>query len=375
MERKLDLLKRTMQCTSKIQNIRSIAVGRFIVTSGFALTFIGLTMSICIISVLLLIVSVIIFISSGKKFFSHDINILHFNNTLSLLFALLSLPFIVVGILHGNSCLPLSFVFHFLWMNVFLSSLSIAIVVFYSIWIVSINRTAEKLSIFLIPIGWVASLISPGIWALVGHYSGEDAIFCVYSNNIFFRFDWPILTPIFVILLINTALLIVSLFKVWLVLRKQSSQQGELKRLRKVVISGILLIPALGLPFISLLCLLSYAALNKKFDLNRDFLAFIIIMFFNSPIGIVHFILITCQIRESVIRKCWCCCCCGITSAKIAKSLHSLHFNITRPKPKQKNHETVYEHSTVQQTPDTIPDSVPSNDSAVFSDDSTQAVI
>ena len=273
-----------------------------------------------------------------------------------------------------SSCIAASFFLHFLWMNVFLSSLSIAIVVFYSVWIVSSNRTAKKLSKYLIPIGWVVSLLLPGIWALVGYFRGEDSIICITSNRIFLRFDWPILVPMIAILLINTALLIASLFKVWLVLRKQSSQQGELKRLRKVAISGILLMPALGLPSIALFSLLLHITLNKELGINREFFAFIIIILLNSPIGIIHFILITCQIRESVIRKCWCCCCCRITSAKIAQSLHSLHLNIVRPKPKPKNHKTHIEESTIQQIPiDTIPNSVPSNDSAVFSVDSTQA--
>ena len=380
METSFNYSNGIIQCTISIQNISTITAGGsnrafFGNSFGTIISLISLSGIISVISFFLLLSSVIIFIASGKKFFLHDINILHFNNTLSLFIAILSLPIIIVGYVFGQGCIVASFVFHFLWMNVFLSCLSVAISVFYSIWIVSINRTAWKLSIFLIPIGWAVSLVLSGVWALVGHFSEGVSIDCLSSNRIFLRIDWPIIGPMIVILLMNTALLIASLFKVWLVLRKQSSQQGELKRLRKVVVSGILLIPALGLPFISLLILLLYIALNEEFDLNKDFLAFIIIILFTSPIGIIHFILITCQIRESVIRKCWCCCCCRIIPAKIAQSLHSLHFNITKPKPKQKNHQTVYEHSTVQQTADTIPDSVPSNDSVVFSHDSTQAVI
>ena len=179
-----------------------------------------------------------------------------------------------------------------------------------------------------------------------------------------------------VILLINTALLIASLFKVWLVLGKQSSQQGELRRLRKVVISGILLIPALGLPFISFLVIRLYAAPEGTNRAELNVFALMITILFNSPIGIIHFMLITCQIRESIIRKYWCCCCCRITPAQIAKSLHSLHFNIVRPKHKQRNHKILFEESTFHQiSDDTIPDSVPSNDSAGYSNDSTQAVI
>ena len=57
------------------------------------------------------------------------------------------------------------------------------------------------------------------------------------------------------ILQITTLLLILSFVKVWLALRKQNSQEGELKRLRRVVIGAILLVPALDLPFISIIAL------------------------------------------------------------------------------------------------------------------------
>ena len=365
----------TVQCTTRIQNIRTMALGVFIITQEVRVGLISLTVIMSLISLLFLVSSLVIFIASGRKFFSHDINILHFNNTLSLLIALISVAFFPLPMYYSvfePICIPVKFFLHFLWTNVFLSSLSIAISVFYAIWIVSINRTAKKLSIFLIPIGWGVSLVWAAAWTTYRSITGDfSMLYCFFSDKTNFEFPWVILAPMIAILLINTALLIASLFKVWLVLRKQSSQQGELKRLRKVVISGILLIPALGLPFITLLVIQMYEAPEGINKLELNILAFICIMLINSPIGIIHFILITCQLGETIIRK-YCCCCRKVTAAQIA---HSLHLNIARPKPKQKNHETVYEHSTVQQTPDTIPDSVPSNDSAVFSDDSTQAVI
>ena len=180
-----------------------------------------------------------------------------------------------------------------------------------------------------------------------------------------------------VILLIDTALLIVSLCKVWLALKKQSSQEGELKRLRKVVISGILLIPPMGLAFLplSFFAIYLYKPTEELIpEFEQSVLAFLVVLLINSPIGIIHFILITLQIRETIIRRYCCCCCCHkITPAQIA---HSLHLHIVRPRPKQKNHETVFENSTVQHTLDeTIEDSVPPNVSAVYPNESTQAVI
>ena len=146
----------------------------------------------------------------------------------------------------------------------------------YTIWIVSITRNAKKLSIFLIPIGWVVSLLWAGVWT-PGHFLNSKSWMygCFFSFNSQFQIPWETLGPMIAILLINTALLIASLFKVWLVLRKQSSQQGELKRLRKVVISGILLIPALGLPFISFLVIRLYEAPDGINKLEQNVLAFL----------------------------------------------------------------------------------------------------
>ena len=374
----------TVQCNSSIQTMSTIAVVNHTMDAdtsllinriplGIRISLIVLNVIMCVFSLVFLLSSLIIFIASGKKFFSHDINILHFNNTLSLFLAIFSVTFIFLPLFLPQTCLTGSFFLHFLWTNVILSSLSIAIVMFYTIWIVSINRTANKLSIFLIPIGWAVSLIWAVSWTIC-RSSHPPPIECYFSSSSKLEMPLEALVPMIVILLVNIALLLASLFRIWLVLRKQSSQHGELKRLRKVAISGILLIPALGLPFLSFIAFRLYDAPEGTNKGEQNIIAFLVIILFNSPIGVIHFILITFQIRESIIRKYWCCCC-RITPAKIAHSLHSLHLNIVRPRPKQKNHQTVYENSTAQQTPDAIPDSVPSNDSAVFFDDSTQSII
>ena len=201
-----------------------------------------------------------------------------------------------------------------------------------TIWIVSIKHTTKKLSKYLIPIGWGVSLLWALLWTIIRSINGDPSILIVlFSTGVNFGIPWSSFGPMAAIILINIALLIASLFKVWLAIGIQSSQQGELKSLRKVVISGILLIPALGLPFLSLI------PLQFKWD-EHKILAFLIVFLINSPIGIIQFILITCQLRETIIRK-HCYCCCRITAAQVAPSPH---LNIIIPKPKQKNHQTVY---------------------------------
>ena len=78
-----------------------------------------------------------------------------------------------------------------------------------------------------------------------------------------------------------------------------------------------MLIPALGLSFISL-GVISMVAIeivreNKKPNIA---LAIPITILISFAIGIVHFMLITCQIKETVLRKCCCYCksrCCRKT--------------------------------------------------------------
>ena len=116
----------TIQCTITIQNLRTIALGIFIIPIEIRTSLISFCVIISVISFFLLLSSLIIFIASGKKFFSHDINILHFNNTLSLLLALLSIAFLPLPVYYPvfrPICIPVKIFLHFLWMNVFLSSL------------------------------------------------------------------------------------------------------------------------------------------------------------------------------------------------------------------------------------------------------------
>ena len=296
---------------------------------------------ILLVSVFLLLSSLVIFVVSGKKFFSHDINILHFNNTLSLFLAIVSLPIIYPVVYMDKTtpgCYAISFILQFLWTNVLLSVLSIAIVVFYTIWIVSINHTARKLYKYLIPIGWGVSLLWAAIatvYRILTVSTCDSEFRCFFNGSYKFDLGWPFLFPGIIILLINATLLILSLVRIWSVLRKQNNQKGELKKLRRVAIGGILLIPAIGLsfPFISLITIefIDSPENDNRVGLSIYVLTNFIIILINSPIGIVHFLLITCQIKETILRKYCCCCYRRMTPAQIA---HSLHLNVARKSPK-----------------------------------------
>ena len=194
----------------------------------------------------------------------------------------------------------------------FLSSLSIAIVVFYSIWIVSVKHPAKKLSIYFIPIGWSVSLLWALVWLTYGKLTDEylqadsrnESIEddCGYScflstqNYLILSF----LIPMYVILLLNGSILIACLFKIRLALKLKKSSVSELKILRRVSIGAILLIPALSLPFMFAIPL-SFSDLISESAVTVFEWAYILS---NAPIGIVHFLLITYQIPEAKFPKC-----------------------------------------------------------------------
>ena len=353
---------RTIRCTTELQNIGTYSVN----TSYFSplsevfddnfiegvlsnINFVSSIGIILFISVLFLLSSVVIFIFSGKEFFSHDINILHFYNTIALFLAIICAPLLIPGLTFFKKtpkCITLSLFLHFLWTNVFLSSLSIAIVVFYSIWIVSIKHTARKLYKFLIPIGWFISLLWASMTIVIKYF---NVSYCESENRCLlktpFKLDigWEFLGIMIAILIVNTIILLLSLFKIWLVLKRKSIQGGELKRLRKVAISGILLIPSLSLPFISFIGIeLSSAPTYYNAKNLQNYLPIILSVFLiNSPIGIIHFIVITCQIKETIFRRY--CCKHRITPARVARSLR---LNIIRKKLSNKARNTEKKSTT-----------------------------
>ena len=166
--------------------------------------------------------SVVIFIISGKQFFSHDINVLHFKLTLSLFLAIISLPFFMLAYESLDWCLTVTFLLLFLSTNVFIPSLSIAILIFYSIWIVSIKCTARKLYKYLIPIGWCISFFWT-IGRLVDDIHQDPCESqlkkCTLISDTNFPIGWAFIAPMTGILLINIILLILSLIKIGLHLR------------------------------------------------------------------------------------------------------------------------------------------------------------
>ena len=229
------------------------------------------------------------------------------------------------------------------------------------------RHTARKLYKYLIPIGWCVSFFWAVGWLVFDILQGDtcESQFkrCTFIYNPDFRIGWSLLAPMTGILLINTMLLILSLIKIWFALKRQSSHEGEFKRLRKVAIGGIMLIPALGLPFI-ITVVSEILRKNNKLDSKLQHLIIILICF---PIGIMHFILITCQIKETILQKCCCYCKSRCFKKTLPQLTHSLHLNVVRRNPRTKqqtNYETVIQEP-VSINDDVIQEPIPTNDDVI----------
>ena len=190
---------------------------------------------------------------------------------------------------------------------------------------------------------------------------------CTLISDTNFRIGWAFIAPMTGILLINIISLILSLIQIMFALKIQISHEGEFKRLRRVAIGGILLIPALGLSFLSIgvISMVAIEIVGENLKLNIA-LAIPLTILISFAIDIVHFMLITCQIKETVLHKCCCYCksrCCRKTLPQLA---HSIHLNVVRrnPRTKQETNETVIQEP-VSTNDDVIQEPVSTNDDVI----------
>ena len=258
------------------------------------------------VSLLFLIASIITFIFSWKQVFRIDINVLNFNHSIALSLAILVSIFgAELFSKHRIVCHGVAFFWHLLWTSVFLSSLSISILVFYSIWIVGIKHLARKLSPYLITFSWTIS----GLWALmclgygiikdeyinkISNDSYCEEVPCILSTQS--KLIYALIVPVTSILAVNLFILFLNLLRIRQVFKNKDRSEKELVRLRKVAFGGLLLVPSLGIPFL-LSIPLSFSYLYKHHIQLYLFFQWANLLS-TATIGILHFILVTYQTPE-----------------------------------------------------------------------------
>ena len=267
-------------------------------------------------SLLFLSASMVIFILSWKIFFKNDISILHFNHTLALF---LALACFMLGIDSVTSvpvlCTGVAFILHFLWTNVFMASLCVAVVVFYNAWLVGLHAR-KNMSPYLVPISWAISFIWALIWFIYAIATGveytpeytdsengtklinfERSCFLSFTNEII----WIFFAPVLFLISVNMVILLLTMIRLRRVAKVPGNNGEELQKLRQAVCGGLLLVPVLSLPFIVSLPLV----FSRFYEANRlDLLIQIfewVFIIVNCPVGVYHFLTITMQ-RKEVVR-------------------------------------------------------------------------
>ena len=299
------LLSSTSICDVKVEDIHKA----FLQTTSYTLLSVSL---------LFLLASIITFLISWKKIFHIDINVMNFNHSITLFLAIfVSIFGTELFSEHRVVCHGVAFLGHFFWTNVFLSSLSISILIFYSIWIVGVKHLARKLSPYLIPIAWFISIVWALIWLAYGIVNDsyinnntdssenfpnkpdckQPCMLSTHSSLIY-----ALIVPVISILTMNIFFLFLNLFRIRQAFKNKDRSEREVVRLRKVAFGGLLLVPSLGLPFL-LSIPLSFS------HLYTDHIA--IYLFFQwtnlittATIGVLHFFLVTYQTPEVKLPGC-----------------------------------------------------------------------
>ena len=186
-----------------------------------------LSYSLLTISFIFLFASLVIFILAWKVFFKNDISILHFSHTLVLFLALACLMF---GIDTASRtywlCTGVAFLLHFLWTNVFMVSLCIAIQVLYNAWLIGLHAR-RKISFYLVLISGAISFIWALIWLIYSRFEGgylqgesklanetklenlERSCFLSMTDNII----WAFFAPVLLLIGIKLAILLLTMIK------------------------------------------------------------------------------------------------------------------------------------------------------------------
>ena len=232
------------------------------------------------ISFISLIISLILFLLSGKNFFKVEANIIYFNYCLAMTLAFgLFLFGIESGKFHMIMCMIIAFLLHYIWLAVFVWTLCNGILIMYKLtigeyiwhsgrkalfhfslaWFIYIRHYLSLLGIlrehkifpYLIVFGWSFPLIIPIITIAIKHknyVNPEQHCFITYEDGLI----WSFIGPILGILLINLVVLAFATIRI-ATTKFGAERMDEKQALRKGILSLLILTPLLGVPWLLLL--------------------------------------------------------------------------------------------------------------------------
>ena len=201
-------------------------------------------------SIIALSISLVLFMLSGRRFFDVQMNRMYFNYALALLLANATLIFGVnLGVLDNIFCIIATLLVHYFWLAVFSWGLAVGILIIYLVAFGTFRR--RKLFWFLFALGWVLPLpivVLTFVFGLVrGDYVRQDEQ-CFLTMG----YIWSMLGPILAIVVLNAICYVVAIVAmIFISVRKIGGDKKEnLSMLIRALVSGIILLPVLAVPWI-----------------------------------------------------------------------------------------------------------------------------
>ena len=235
-------------------------------------------------SLIALVISLILFIVCKKSFFKEELNRMYFNYAVALTLAVTTLIFGVnIGVLNEVLCIIISIWFHYTWLALFSWSLAIAILITYML---TFAVKSKKIFWLLFALAWLLPLPIVIITLIFGVFRGD---YVRRDENCFLSLEylWSLLAPILVIIILNTIAYVVCIIRIIMFsINKVASDISP--NLKQALISGIILLPVLGVPWIVILLNFIIA------QFTPDSPVFVwVFLLLNGPVGVVFFAVYT----------------------------------------------------------------------------------
>ena len=251
-------------------------------------------------SLISLLISLILFILSGRRFFDVEMNRMYFNYALALTLAISSFIFGVnLGVLNNIWCIISTILVHYFWLSVFTWGLSIAVLISYLMTLGVLNRKALFWPLFVL--AWILPIPIVLITMIIGLVRGN---YVILNENCFLSlgYIWSLIGPIIVIIVLTIIGLFIAIARViQLSFRKiGNGKKHILTAVKRPLIAACILLPILGIPWIVILSDFFIDTSNKLTTLFEWIFLILI-----GPSGVVFLLSFT--LPNQAVRKTLCC--------------------------------------------------------------------
>ena len=204
-------------------------------------------------SLISLLISLILFILSGRRFFDVEMNRMYFNYALALTLAISSFIFGVnLGVLNNIWCIISIILVHYFWLSVFTWGLCIAIYISYLMTLGVLNRKNLFWPLFVL--SWILPIPNVIITMIIGLVRGN---YVRLNENCFLSlgYIWSLIGPIIAIIVLNSIGFFIAIVRIiqFSIRKSGNDKKANFAAIKLPLIAACLLLPILGIPWIVIL--------------------------------------------------------------------------------------------------------------------------